>query len=199
MDMAAHKIYLVDLENIGTHVLYQHINEHKNARYIIFHSDSTSAPENILANIPEDVQVSFVDCHSGGNNAMDFCICTMAGMLAKSSGNSIRILSNDKGYDAILYMLHQRGVRIARESTSDRLPNQSADPVSTIPVQISQNNAALIKAIRASVPKQYQEEVITTLSGRVTRQQAHEMLQAILPTKLVADTYRRLKKHIPKK
>ncbi len=188
-------VYLVDLENIGTKILYQHVGDHRNVEYIIFHSDSTTAPGTILDNIPADVKVSFVDCRSGGNNAMDFCICTMAGILAAEGRQMIRILSDDKGYDPILYMLHHRGVRIIRESTYQAVPKQ-AD--SHKPDQSYRENLPIIKAIRATVPKRYQEEVIGVLPGAVSRKEAHEMLQAILPAPAVADIYKKLKKHIPK-
>lgn len=187
-------VYLVDLENIGTQALYHHIEKHREGEYIIFHSDSTASPGTILEKIPEDVKVSFVDCRSGGNNAMDFCICTMAGMLA-DSGRGIKILSNDKGYDPILYMLHQRGIRIARECTPDHPSAQNAQAQKDLGWR---ENIPIIKAIRAAVPRQYQEDVIAVLPGAVSRKEAHEMLQAVLPAKIVAETYRKLKKHIPR-
>lgn len=188
-------VYLIDLENIGTQVLYNHIRAHHDGEYIIFHSDSTTSPGTILEKIPEDVKVSFVDCRSGGNNAMDFCICTTAGMLAKDS-RSIKILSNDKGYDPVLYMLHQQGIRITRECTPD---HPSASNISAHTKDLKwRENVPIIKAIRETVPKKYQEDVIAVLPGAVSRKEAHEMLQAILPTKIVAETYRKLKKHIPK-
>lgn len=189
-------VYLVDLENIGTQALYKHIEEYRSGEHIIFHSDSTVSPGIILDKIPEDVRVSFVDCRSGGNNAMDFCICTMAGMLAKE-GRTMKILSNDKGYDPILYMLHQQGIRIARECTPDH-PSTSNISVYEKTNPEWRENVPIIKAIRASVPKQYQNEVIAVLPSAVSRKQAHEMLQAILPQSKVAETYRKLKKHIPR-
>lgn len=189
------KACLVDLENVGANALYQYINGHQDCEYIIFHSDNTPSPGVILEEIPETVKVSFVDCRSGGNNAMDFCICAMAGMLAKD-GCIMKILSNDKGYDPILYMLHQRGIRIKRENTPEHLSAANIPAHKDIPEW--RENVPIIKAIRSSVPRQYQNEVIAVLPGAVSRKEAHEMLQAILPQKIVAETYRKLKKHIPR-
>lgn len=78
--------YLVDLENIGTKFLFQHIEEHEKASYMIFYSDATSAPGIILEHISQDAAVTFVDCKTGGNNAMDFCICAAAGRLSTKIG-----------------------------------------------------------------------------------------------------------------
>lgn len=185
------KVCLIDLENIGTTAMHHYIESHKGCEYIIFHSDSTSAPGAILEKIPDDVKVSFVDCRSGGNNAMDFCICAMAGLLAQDE-RKMAIVSDDKGYDAILYMLHQRGIRINRETT----PTHPSSANGEIPAW--RENVPIIKAIRACVPKQYQNDVIAVLPGAVSRKEAHEMLQAILPQKSATEAYNKLKKHIPK-
>lgn len=182
-------IYLVDLENIGIKALYHHIKENEESEYIIFHSDATPSPGIILEHVPDTLPVTFVDCRSGGNNAMDFCISAMAGKLSFIAGQRIVILSDDHGYDPVLYMLHQKGTRIVRQGvgTGDRKKEHG-----------SKENTAVVKAIRESVPKKYQEEIIAVLPSAVSRAQAHEMLQTILPQKMVADVYKKLKKHIPK-
>ena len=77
---------------------------HKDAKYVIFHSDNTSTPGAMLDSLPQELDVQFVDCRSGGNNAMDFCICALAGQLSREPGKLIRILSDDKGYDPVLHM-----------------------------------------------------------------------------------------------
>lgn len=191
-------IYLVDLENVGTKFLYQHAEHHKDAEYVIFHSDSTSAPGVMLDNLPLELDTKFVDCRSGGNNAMDFCICAMAGQLSNEPGKLIRILSDDKGYDPILYMLHQQGVRIVREGSTYQQETGSGDKNTSEEIPAWRENVPIIKAIRACVPKKYQHEVIGTLPGAVNRKEAHEMLQAILPQKMVPEIYKKLKKHIPR-
>ena len=47
------------------------------------------------------------------------------------------------------------------------------------------------------MPKKYQNDVIAVLPGAISRKEAHEMLQAVLPQRMVQDVYRKLKKHIP--
>lgn len=186
-------IYLVDLENVGTKVLFQHAEEHKSASYIVFYSDSTSGPGTILEHLPMETQVTFVNCHSGGDNAMDFCICATAGRLS-TERKMLKILSNDKGYDPMLRMFHEEGIRIAREVTACQATKEDKD----VRIQPWQDNIPIVKAIRGCVPKQYQDEVIMTLPGAPSRARAHEMLQAILPQKMVPEVYKKLKKHIPK-
>ena len=198
-------VYLVDLENTGTKILYQHIKQNENAGYIVFCSENTLTPGSILEKVPNTLHITFVDCHSGGNNAMDFCICATAGQLADKKGRQIRILSDDKGYDPMLYMLQQQGVRIRRETTAAYQPVQKTghkDIILTEQVAEDhtkpQKNTSMIKAIRKQVPKRYQEELIKVIPGALNRQEAHELLQAILPRKMVDDVYKRLKRYIPK-
>lgn len=193
------KIYLVDLENVGTKVVCRHAECHKDAKYVIFHSDNTSTPGAMLDSLPQELDVRFVDCRSGGNNAMDFCICALAGQLSREPGKLIRILSDDKGYDPVLHMLHQQGVRIIREGSTYQ---QDAGSDNTKAVQKEEipkyrENVPIIRAIRACVPKKYQNDVIAVLPGAISRKEAHEMLQAVLPQRMVQDVYRKLKKHIP--
>lgn len=188
--------YLVDLENVGAKALCQHVMHHLGAKYIVFYSESTPGPGTILEQIPETLLIQFVDCKTGGNNAMDFCICAVAGALGTETGKIIKILSDDKGYDSMIYMLQQEGVRISRETTTyqpEPEPNGSPEEK-----QAWLENLPIVKAIRANIPKRYQDELIEKLRGASSRKQAHEIIQTVVPQKMVADTYKKLKKHIPK-
>ena len=161
MESERRTIYLVDLENIGQTLLYEQIELEPKSTYIIFYSIATLAPGAILEHIPEDVDVKFVDCHSGG-----------------------------KGYDPMLNMLHQEGIRISRKKAGNSVSvNGDLGPREHVPI---------IRAIRQNVPKKYQDDCIAVLPGAPNRKRAHEMLQSILPPEIVAGTYKKLKKHIPK-
>lgn len=193
MDLAKHQItYLVDLENVGTKLLYQHVEHNKNAEYVVFCSESTSSPSVILENVPADLKISFVDCETHVANAMDFCISAEAGRLSTNSDRLIRILSDDKGYDPMLHMLHRKGVRIVRETTYEPV-KKDMTPIN----EEQKENTALIKAIRTNVPQKYQKDVLAVLPDALSRKEAHEMLQAILPDKMVSGIYKKLKKQIP--
>lgn len=193
MDLAKHQItYLVDLENVGTKLLYQHVEHNTDAEYVVFCSESTSSPSVILENIPVDLKISFVDCETHAANAMDFCISAEAGRLSMISDKLIRILSDDKGYDPMLHMLHRKGVRIVRETTYEPVKKDM-----TLVNEEQKENTALIKAIRTNVPQKYQKDVLAVLPDALNRKEAHELLQAILPDKMVSGIYKKLKKQIP--
>lgn len=185
-------LYLVDLENVGANFLYQHAHAHAESEYIVFCSESTPTPGTVLHHVPEALDISFVDCHNDGKNAMDFCISAMAGVLS-ACGRPMRILSGDKGYDAIFGMLHRQGVRIEREEPRHHavLPKGAGGSPLV-------DNTSLTGAVYKHVPKAYQQAVIAMLPDVYDRKGMHEALQAALPTKLVAATYKKLKKHIPK-
>lgn len=189
-------IYLVDLENIGSKGLYQHVKQHLNAEYIIFYSDTTTTPGLILDQVAKDLHVTFVDCKTGSNNAMDFCICAMAGRLSINQKKILRILSDDKGYDPMLHILQQQGVCIRRENSSYPQTSNETSPFNINPKQ--SENIPIIKEIRACVPKKYQDDIIAELPSAVNRKQAHEILQRNLPQKMVPEIHKRLKKFIPK-
>lgn len=192
-------IYLVDLENIGHKILYQYVENHQNTQYIVFYSENTVSPETILEHIPVSVQVTFIDCKTGANNAMDFCICAMAGQLSADSGKQIAILSDDKGYDAMLHMLSTQGIRISRKSTGQSEPaKKKTKEKNSSKTKNKQNDQSLAAAIRKNVPKQYQENLIIAMSKVTNKSDAHEVCQAILPQKMVSDIYGKLKKYIPK-
>lgn len=183
-------IYLVDLENVGVNFLYQHVQRNADAEYVVFCSESTALPGTVLDNVPDGLSVSFIDCRNGEANAMDFCICAMAGRLS-GNGRPMRILSNDKGYDPMVDMMHRQGIRIKREAAPRHVPVPDGVAGQTV-------STSLIGAVYTNVPKKYQQAVIEALPGICTRKKMHEALQAALPTKLVADVYKKLKKHIPK-
>lgn len=189
--------YLVDLENIGTKALCQHIKRNADAEYVIFHSDSTSSPWSILEQAPDTLRISFIDCRGGGNNAMDFCICATAGRMSCQSGNYIVILSNDKGYDPMLYMLHHNGVRITREGIPGS-QNTKTDGIIEAKDHGSRENVSVVKAIRKEVPLKYQDDVINALTMAANRKETYEMLQTILPQSIAVDIYHKLKTYIPK-
>ena len=192
-------IYLVDLENIGHKVLYQYIENHRDIQYIVFYSENTVSPEIVLEHIPVSIQVTFIDCKTGVNNAMDFCICAMAGQLSVNNKNRIVILSDDKGYDAMLHMLSRQGIRISRTSVNQSEPSKKKiKQKDQTDMKKKQTDQLLVTAIRKNVPKQYQEDLIAAMSAVSNKSDAHEVCQAVLPRKMVSDIYKKLKKYIPK-
>lgn len=193
-------IYLVDLENIGTTILSEYIVQYPDAKYIVFYSDATVTPCSILDQAPVQTAIKFVNCKTGGNNAMDFCISAMAGRLTAVKGQVVKIMSNDKGYDPMLHMLQEYGVRIKREAVTYPSIVKASDQLEESGQQ-NQNlimNEALITTIKNIVPKKYQADVLRVIPGAANRKAAHELLQTILPQSLVQEIYRKLRKYIPK-
>lgn len=174
---------LIDLENIGTKAALRYMDENPEDEYIVFYSEHTLGPDSILRQAADDVSVRFIGCQVGTVNAMDFCICAIAGQESVSRDKRIVILSDDKGYDAILPMMHCQGIRIIRRRLA-------LEPVP------EQDNKPIMQAIRKHVPKKYQENVLRALPNALSYSEAHEMLQAILPQKLVQSTYLKLKPYI---
>lgn len=185
--------YLVDLENIGTKSLYQHVKDNLEEEYLIFYSNSTSTPNSMLKHLPDMLNVSFIDCKSGGNNAMDFCISMMAGKLSTNRYRKLRILSSDKGYDPMVCMLQEQGVRIERESVTYQSETENVH----LPVE-EPNEYTLRNAIRKYVPKKYQNDMAKAIVNVISRKEAHEICQAILPKSMATDVYKKLRKYIPK-
>lgn len=180
-------IYLVDLENIGQTALYDFVKQNPEEEFVIFYSDKTTSPGIILEHVPENLIISFVLCESGSDNAMDFCICTTAGLIASKDFQKIVIISDDKGYDPAVHMLQQKGMRIKRENTA-----QADDG------QMPCLNGRITKVVFENVPKRYQNEVFEALKNVSGRKAVHEMLQKIMPQTTAAETYNKLKKYIPK-
>lgn len=186
--------YLVDLENIGTKPLHQYAEQNQDAEYIIFYSDNTSMPGTVLELLPETINISFVNCRTGGNNAMDFCICAMAGKLSAYKARKIKILSNDKGYDPMIRMLQEQGTRISRECITYH-QEQEEKPVQST----SNSNICDIETIiKNNVPKKYQNDMLKLIPNAIDRKEAHEMCQVILPKSLSTEVYRKLRKYIPR-
>lgn len=187
--------YLVDLENIGLAALCRHANEHKDNEYIIFYSENTPDPGHILEHLPDMARVKFTDCKSGGHNAMDFCICVAAGKMSVYQTSKVRILSNDKGYDSMIHMLQEDGVRIAREKTGSEKEPAAEKTDSHIK---QDDKRRLMAAIRKAAPKKYQDLLMHRIPNAENRKEAYEMCQTVLPQNIAADVYRKLRKHIPK-
>lgn len=186
--------YLVDLENIGTKPLCQYVVNHQEGEYIVFYSDNTSMPGTVLEELPDTISISFISCKTGGNNAMDFCICAMAGNLSAYKTRKIKILSNDKGYDTMIRMLQDQGTRITRECVTYN-PEQEETPASDIN---NSNRFDIEDVIRKHVPKKYQNEMMKAIPNVINRKEAHEMCQIILPKNLATDIYRKLRRYIPR-
>lgn len=59
--------------------------------------------------------VKCIKVHSGASNALDFCLITTVGRYIQRAPKSKHIvLSNDKGYDAVVEMLAEDGLNIVR-------------------------------------------------------------------------------------
>ena len=131
---------------------------------------------------------------------MDFCISAMAGRLTAVKGQVVKIMSNDKGYDPMLHMLQEYGVRIKREAVTYP-PIVKVSEQNEISGQQNQNlvvNQALITTIKNVVPKKYQADVLKVIPVAVDRKEAHELLQNILPQAIVKEIYRKLRRYIPR-
>lgn len=184
--------YLVDLENIGSKPLYKYIEEHQDGEYIIFYSDNTSSPATMLDELPDMLNVSFVYCKTGSNNAMDFCICAVAGKISAYRTKKMKILSNDKGYEPMVHMLQEQGIRITREDIT-----YQPDIVPVKPL-CDMDMGAIEDVIIKNVPNKYQRDMLKTIPKVISRKEAHEICQVILPKSLATEIYRKLRKHIPK-
>lgn len=190
--------YLVDLENIGPGALFQHMEKHQESEYVVFYSDATAEPGTLLRHISVFSGVRFVDCRDGGNNAMDFCICAMAGQFSTDRGLTVVILSGDKGYDPMIRMLNDQGTRISREPLANQplKVTVSSGEKERIDKRSAREQLPAVKTVRASVQKKYQDEVIEAVLGAAGKQAFHEELQTILPTKQVQGVYKKLKKYV---
>ena len=107
--------YLVDTENMGKEWTELLCSE-KNAVYHIFYTEkSPSVPIEAVERMNVlKKQLRFIKCHVGAN-ALDFQLVTQLGyMLASAPSAQYHIVSKDTGYDAVVKIWTDRGMKVCR-------------------------------------------------------------------------------------
>lgn len=126
-------IYYIDSENVGDSWI--DLLDIPDSRFIVFytmHSPHIAFDQVIrlmnAANKPE-----FIECHEG-NNGLDFQLVSYMGYeLHANSSNEMIIVSNDTGFDAVVYFWTKRDMQVKRMPTSDIAslqPMKNKEPVS---------------------------------------------------------------------
>ena len=109
-------IYFVDSENVNEKWIEALTDIKKSDEIIVFYTEkSTHASyENISKIADGDVNLNWVKCFTG-TNALDFQLSTELGYrIAKGERNTFVIISNDKGYDAIVNYWVVKGIKVSR-------------------------------------------------------------------------------------
>ena len=109
-------VYFVDSENVNEKWIEALTDIKKSDEIIVFYTEkSTHASyENISKIADGDVNLNWVKCFTG-TNALDFQLSTELGYrIAKGERNTFVIISNDKGYDAIVNYWVVKGIKVSR-------------------------------------------------------------------------------------
>ena len=109
-------IYFVDSENVNEKWIEALTDTKRSDEIIVFYTEkSTHASyENISKLADGDVSLNWVKCFTG-TNALDFQLSTELGYrIAKGERNTFVIISNDKGYDAIVNYWVVKGIKVSR-------------------------------------------------------------------------------------
>lgn len=110
--------YLIDSENVGVRwIPYLKENIKKTDRVFLFYTDaSKSIPCKELETLADFIhQIKTIYCENGTPNALDFQLCSYLGYLVRIGTKSTYcILTQDKGYDAVVYFWKEKGIHIYR-------------------------------------------------------------------------------------
>lgn len=120
-------IYFVDSENVNEKWIEALTDIKKSDEIIVFYTEkSTHASyENISKIADGDVNLNWVKCFTG-TNALDFQLSTELGYrIAKGERNTFVIISNDKGYDAIVNYWVVKGIKVSRLGVEMDPPKRS--------------------------------------------------------------------------
>ena len=120
-------IYFVDSENVNEKWIEELTDIKKSDEIIVFYTEkSTHASyENISKIADGDVNLNWVKCFTG-TNALDFQLSTELGYrIAKGERNTFVIISNDKGYDAIVNYWVVKGIKVSRQGVEMDPPKRS--------------------------------------------------------------------------
>ncbi len=149
------KVYLIDSENVGKKWI-KHLPElRRSDRVVVFCSDKiTCTQEDLEGHENLKDKVTFVTCTNGRANAMDFCIVFWIGYHARTAPKTQYIvISNDKGFDAILEQDCIQNLRISRIPTAAGKPAEKyamdITPISSakeIPSKANQYLKTIMKA-----------------------------------------------------
>lgn len=118
-------IYLIDTENVQTRFTQLISDLNQNDSIILFmmkdkHHLSLQIDDIIEIN-KKNIDISIVDCFSGKakKNALDFQLVSYIGYLVysnKDNPQSLKIISNDCGFDPVVDFWKDRGTDICRVS-----------------------------------------------------------------------------------
>ena len=166
--------YLIDTENVNTPAISNLAkNLRPNELLHLFYSDNSKglpyAVLEILLQKPEQIQLEYCVC--GTPNAMDFQIVTILGFMTAAcepKRNKFRIITDDRGYDAVVQYWKWKGMPVDRIS-SGSIPSMlehrcmSADEVARMYLR-PVGNSCLRADERRQVPAQIDDIANGTLT-----------------------------------
>lgn len=120
-------IYFVDSENVNDNWI-DTITEFKKSDEIrVFYTEKSMnvSCENISKIAGGEVNLNWVKCFTG-QNALDFQLVTDLGFsVAKGSRDTFIIISNDKGYDAVVNYWVIKGINVSRQGVDMEPPKKA--------------------------------------------------------------------------
>ena len=145
-------IYFIDSENVNDNWI-ENITEFKKSDEIrVFYTEKSTnvSWENISKIAGGDVSLNWIKCFTG-QNALDFQLVTDLGYsVAKGMRDTFVIISNDKGYDAVVNYWVIKGVNVSRVGVETKTAKKPKKPVKSPTRSIK--SAVRPKAVRKVNP-----------------------------------------------
>ncbi len=103
------KVYFIDSENVADR--WTSLLKAQDGIFLVFY---TGKLPNVNNSQLDGIKYAFIQCHTG-DNALDFQLVSYLGYeLHANKAREMVIVSNDKGYDSVVFFWSERGVQISR-------------------------------------------------------------------------------------
>lgn len=185
-------IYFIDSENVNDNWI-ENITEFKKSDEIrVFYTEKSTnvSWENISKIAGGDVSLNWIKCFTG-QNALDFQLVTDLGYsVAKGTRDTFVIISNDKGYDAVVNYWVIKGVDVKRIGVETKAPKKTRRGVrvgskATAPFKAnatSKSNTAskprAVKKVSAS-SKKTKDDNVTKSADKRAEKRTDERLKSV--------------------
>lgn len=124
------RYFYVDTENLGTAdwlPYFDHVRKQDTVIFMVSEKSgkvTVSDAVNKIAKLCNMCDVECITVQNGTANAMDFCLVAVLGTYVQRAAKSEHIvISKDRGYDAVVSMFNEKGIKVTRRGSCKNLIN----------------------------------------------------------------------------
>lgn len=167
------RYFYVDTENLGSDnwlPYFDNVTKQDTVIFMVSEKSGKISVSDAVSKMTKLCSICEVECVSvqnGKSNALDFCLVAVLGTYVQRAAKSEHvIISKDRGYDAVVDMFEERGIKVTRRGSHKNLVSMvSALKLADMPEDFQTEWERTLKRLerrKTSMPKNQYDSIVNS-------------------------------------